>query len=31
LYYPQNEIDLNGGNVTQKSGMNVKVFWDTRP
>lgn len=31
LYYPQSEIDLNGGNVTQKSGMNVKVFWDTRP
>lgn len=31
LYYPQSEIDLNGGNVTQKSGLNVKVFWDTRP
>ena len=31
LYYPQSEIDLNGGNVTQKAGMNVKVFWDTRP
>lgn len=31
LFYPQSEIDLNGENVTQKSGMNVKVFWDTRP
>jgi len=31
LYYPQSEIDLNGENVTQKAGMNVKVFWDTRP
>jgi hypothetical protein len=31
LYYPQSEIDLNGANVTQKAGMNVKVFWDTRP
>jgi hypothetical protein len=31
LYYPQSEIDLNGQNVTQKAGMNVKVFWDTRP
>jgi hypothetical protein len=31
LFYPQSEIDLNSENVTQKSGMNVKVFWDTRP
>jgi hypothetical protein len=31
LYYPQNEIDLNGENVEQKAGMFVKVFWDTRP
>ena len=31
LYYPQSEIDLNSENVTQKAGMNVKVFWDTRP
>ncbi|MFV8344936.1 SusD/RagB family nutrient-binding outer membrane lipoprotein [Flavobacterium sp. ZB4P13] len=31
LLYPQSEIDLNPENATQKSGMNVKVFWDTRP
>lgn len=31
LLYPQSEIDLNPENVTQKSGMNAKVFWDTRP
>lgn len=30
LFYPQSEIDLNPENATQKSGMNVKVFWDTR-
>jgi hypothetical protein len=31
LFYPQSEIDLNPENATQKSGMNEKVFWDTRP
>lgn len=31
LFYPQSEIDLNPENVTQKAGMNTKVFWDTRP
>ena len=31
LFYPQSEIDNNPENATQKSGMNVKVFWDTRP
>jgi hypothetical protein len=31
LFYPQSEIDLNPENATQKAGMNVKVFWDTRP
>ena len=31
LFYPQSEIDLNAENVSQKAGMNVKVFWDTRP
>ncbi|MFV8334511.1 SusD/RagB family nutrient-binding outer membrane lipoprotein [Flavobacterium sp. RSP29] len=31
LFYPQSEIDLNPENVKQKAGMNVKVFWDTRP
>ena len=31
LFYPQSEIDLNPENVTQKVGMSVKVFWDTRP
>ncbi|WP_395077624.1 SusD/RagB family nutrient-binding outer membrane lipoprotein [Flavobacterium sp.] len=31
LFYPQSEIDLNSGNVTQKTGMDVRVFWDTRP
>lgn len=31
LFYPQLEIDLNPENATQKAGMNVKVFWDTRP
>ncbi|SHG49677.1 Starch-binding associating with outer membrane [Flavobacterium micromati] len=31
LFYPQSEIDLNPENATQKTGMNVKVFWDTRP
>ena len=30
LLYPQSEIDLNPENATQKSGMDVKVFWDTR-
>jgi hypothetical protein len=30
LFYPQSELDLNPENVTQKAGMNVKVFWDTR-
>jgi hypothetical protein len=30
LFYPQSEIDLNPENATQKAGMNVKVFWDTR-
>ena len=27
LYYPQSEIDLNT-NATQKTGMDVRVFWD---
>ena len=31
LFYPQSEIDNNPENAIQKSGMNVKVFWDTRP
>jgi hypothetical protein len=31
LFYPQSEIDLNPENAKQKTGMNVKVFWDTRP
>jgi hypothetical protein len=31
LFYPQSEIDLNSENVTQKTNMSVKVFWDTRP
>jgi hypothetical protein len=31
LFYPQLEIDLNPENAKQKSGMDVKVFWDTRP
>jgi hypothetical protein len=31
LFYPQSEIDLNPENATQKTGMNVRVFWDTRP
>jgi hypothetical protein len=31
FFYPQSEIDLNPENVKQKAGMNVKVFWDTRP
>lgn len=31
LFYPQSEIDVNPENVKQKAGMNVKVFWDTRP
>lgn len=31
LFYPQSEIDLNPENASQKAGMNVKVFWDTRP
>lgn len=30
LYYAQTEIDLNP-NAKQKPGMNVRVFWDTRP
>lgn len=30
LYYPQSEIDLNP-NAKQKPGLNVRVFWDTRP
>ncbi|OWP79454.1 SusD/RagB family nutrient-binding outer membrane lipoprotein [Flavobacterium oreochromis] len=30
LYYPQSEIDTNSGNVIQKTGLNVRVFWDTR-
>jgi hypothetical protein len=30
LYYPQSEIDLNP-NAKQKAGLNVRVFWDTRP
>lgn len=30
LFYAQSEIDLNP-NAKQKSGMNVRVFWDTRP
>lgn len=29
LYYPQSEIDFNP-NCTQKSGLNVRVFWDTK-
>ena len=31
LLYPQSEIDFNAQNVTQKAGMNVRTFWDTRP
>ena len=31
LFYPQSEIDVNPENVKQKAGMNVRVFWDTRP
>lgn len=31
FFYPQSEIDLNPENAKQKTGMNVKVFWDTRP
>lgn len=31
LFYPQSEIDVNPENVKQKTGMNVRVFWDTRP
>lgn len=31
LFYPQSEIDLNGANVSQKVGLSVRVFWDTRP
>jgi hypothetical protein len=31
LFYPQIEIDTNPENVTQKTGMNARVFWDTRP
>jgi hypothetical protein len=30
LFYAQSEIDLNP-NAKQKAGMNVRVFWDTRP
>lgn len=30
LFYAQSEIDLNP-NAKQKSGMDVRVFWDTRP
>lgn len=30
LFYPQSEIDLNSENVTQKTAMSAKVFWDTR-
>lgn len=29
LYYPQSEIDLNP-NAEQKTGMNVRVFWDVK-
>lgn len=29
LYYPQSEIDLNP-NAKQKSGLNTRIFWDTR-
>lgn len=29
LYYPQSEVDFNT-NCTQKSGLGVRVFWDTR-
>ncbi|MGL5113388.1 MAG: SusD/RagB family nutrient-binding outer membrane lipoprotein [Flavobacterium sp.] len=31
FFYPQSEIDLNPENVTQKTGMNARIFWDTRP
>lgn len=31
MFYPQSEIDVNPENVKQKAGMNVKIFWDTRP
>ncbi|WGQ07901.1 SusD/RagB family nutrient-binding outer membrane lipoprotein [Pedobacter gandavensis] len=30
LFYPQTETSLNP-NAKQKSGMDVRVFWDTRP
>jgi len=30
LYYPQSEIDLNP-NAKQKSGLDVRIFWDKRP
>jgi hypothetical protein len=30
LYYPEAETNTNP-NFKQKSGMNVRVFWDTRP
>ncbi|WP_222535212.1 SusD/RagB family nutrient-binding outer membrane lipoprotein [Pedobacter polysacchareus] len=30
LFYAQSEIDLNP-NAKQKTGMDVRVFWDTRP
>ncbi len=30
LFYPENEVNSNP-NFNQKSGMNVRVFWDTRP
>jgi len=29
LYYPQSEIDLNP-NAKQKTGLDVRVFWDKR-
>jgi hypothetical protein len=29
LYYPQSEIDLNP-NAKQKTGLDVRIFWDTR-
>lgn len=30
LYYPQSEIDLNP-NAKQKTGLDVRIFWDKRP
>lgn len=31
LYYPQNEVDFNSSLPGQKSGLDVRIFWDTRP